>query len=179
MTHSAIVISDAAEADMPAILGIYAWHVEHGLASFETESPSLNEMMARHTAVMAHGLPWLVAKQEDVVLGYSYLTPYRPRHAYRFTLEDSVYIHPKMGGKGLGFLLLSEAIARAEQGHWRQLMAVIGNSENEASRRLHEKLGFRLIGKLAAVGYKHGRWVDTLMMQRPLGHGAQTPPDAE
>ncbi|WP_406705748.1 N-acetyltransferase family protein [Sodalis sp.] len=176
MTHSAILISDAQEADLLAIRDIYAWHVQHGIASFETEPPSLNDMMARHTAVMAQGLPWLVARHDGELLGYCYLSPYRPRYAYRFAVEDSVYIHPAKAGRGLGSLLLHEAIARAEKGGWRQMLAIIGNAENHASFRLHQKLGFHLIGKLQAVGFKHGRWVDTLLMQRSLGEGQQTPP---
>lgn len=176
MTHSAILISDAQEADLLAIRDLYAWHVQHGIASFETEPPSLNDIMGRYTAVKAQGLPWLAARQDGELLGYCYLSPYRPRYAYRFTVEDSVYIHPAKIGRGLGALLLREAITRAEQGGWRQMLAVIGNADNHASLRLHQKLGFQLIGQLTAVGYKHDRWVDTLLMQRSLGEGQQTPP---
>ncbi|NDL63922.1 GNAT family N-acetyltransferase [Acerihabitans arboris] len=169
-------ITDASEADMAAIQAIYAWHVLHGIASFETEPPAVADMIARRAAVLDKGLPWLAAKFGDRVVGYCYLGLYRPRHAYRFTVEDSVYIHPEMGGQGIGHALLVEAIARAQRGGWRQMLAVIGDSDNIGSIRLHEKLGFRLIGTLAAVGFKHGRWVDTLLMQRSLGEGQNTLP---
>ncbi|WP_413735689.1 N-acetyltransferase family protein [Sodalis sp. RH21] len=176
MSTPIITLTDANEADMAAVQDIYAWHVLHGIASFETEPPSLEEMCRRRSAVLAHGLPWLVAKLDGRVAGYCYLGLYRPRHAYRFTVEDSVYIHPEMGGRGLGCMLLTEAINRAQADGRRQMLAVIGDSENHASIRLHEKLGFRLIGTLYAVGFKHGRWVDTLLMQRPLGAGQDTLP---
>ncbi len=176
MSVTEIIIGDAAETDMTAMREIYAWHVINGIASFETEPPSLAEMLARRKSVLDKGLPWLVAKQDGRVLGYCYLGVYRTRHAYRFTVEDSVYIHPEKGGRGIGCLLLSAAIKRAEQGGWRQMLAVIGNSENLGSIRLHEKLGFSLTGTLTAVGFKHGRWVDTLLMQRPLGEGQSTLP---
>lgn len=176
MSMPTITLSDATEADMVAIQAIYAWHVQYGLASFETEPPSLQDMLARRVAVVSKALPWLAAKRGDEVLGYCYLTPYRPRYAYRFSVEDSVYIHPDHQGQGLGYRLLSEAIARAEQGGWRQMLAVIGNSENQGSMRLHQKLGFSTIGQLSAVGFKHGRWVNTLLMQRAIGDGDNTLP---
>ncbi|TKI05127.1 GNAT family N-acetyltransferase [Martelella alba] len=176
VSDSSISIIDAAESDMRAVQQIYAWHVENGIASFETEPPTLEEMLNRRAAVLSQGLPWLAAKQDGRLVGYCYLGLYRSRYAYRFTVEDSVYVHPDMGGHGIGRLLLSEAISRAERGGWRQMLAVIGNSENHASIRLHEKLGFSLIGALTAVGYKHDRWVDTLLMQRPLGEGRTSPP---
>jgi len=161
---------------MAAIREIYAWHVINGIASFETEPPSLAEMLTRRAAVLAKGLPWLAAKQDGQVLGYCYLGLYRTRFAYRFTVEDSVYIHRDMGGQGIGYLLLTEAIKRAGQGGWRQMLAIIGNSENIGSIRLHEKLGFSQTGIMTAVGFKHGRWVDTLLMQRPLDAGQTTLP---
>jgi len=161
---------------MAAIREIYAWHVINGIASFETEPPSLAEMLTRRAAVLAKGLPWLEAKQDGQVLGYCYLGLYRTRFAYRFTVEDSVYIHRDMGGQGIGYLLLTEAIKRAGQGGWRQMLAIIGNSENIGSIRLHEKLGFSQTGIMTAVGFKHGRWVDTLLMQRPLDAGQTTLP---
>jgi phosphinothricin acetyltransferase len=171
-----IEIADASESDMTEVQTIYAHHVIHGLSSFETEAPTLEEMQQRRRTVLSKGLPYLVARQRGKVLGYCYLSPYRPRYAYRFTVEGSVYIAVGQQGKGLGKRLMTEAIARAEQGGWRQMMAVIGNSENIASLRLHQSLGFNMIGQLTGVGYKHGRWVNTLMMQRTLGEGDSTPP---
>ncbi|QWA10592.1 N-acetyltransferase [Sodalis ligni] len=174
---SEIVIGDAAEAEVAAIRDIYAWHVINGIASFETEPPGLAEMLARRASVLEKGLPWLTAKRDGQVLGYCYLGLYRTRYAYRFTVEDSVYVHPDWGGQGIGSLLLSQAIGRAERGGWRQMLAIIGNSENRGSIRLHEKLGFSQTGIMTAVGFKHGRWVDTLLMQRPLGEGQTTLPE--
>lgn len=171
MSATELTIRDAADEDMPAIRDIYAWHVINGIASFETEPPDLADMLARRASVLAKGLPWLVAKHDREVVGYCYLGFYRPRHAYRFTVEDSVYVHPDRAGHGIGYHLLAEAIARAERDGFRQMLAIIGNSENHASIRLHEKLGFSLTGTMTAVGFKHGRWVDTLLMQRPLGEG--------
>lgn len=171
-----LVITDATDADMGEIQAIYAWHVLHGIASFETEPPSVANMMARRAAVLDQGLPWLAARLDGRVVGYCYLGLYRPRHAYRFTVEDSVYIHDRMGGRGIGYALLAEAIDRAQRDGRRQMLAVIGNSGNIGSIRLHEKLGFRLIGTMDAVGFKKGRWVDTLLMQRSLGEGQDTLP---
>lgn len=171
-----VELADASEADMAEVQAIYAHHVIHGLSSFETEAPALAEMQLRRLAVLSKGLPYLVARQHGKVLGYCYLSPYRPRYAYRFTVEGSVYIAVGQQGKGLGKMLLAEAIARAERGGWRQMMAVIGNSENLASLRLHQSLGFKTIGHLTGVGYKHGRWLNTIMMQLTLGEGDTTPP---
>lgn len=171
-----IELADASESDMVEVQAIYAPQVIHGFSSFETEAPSVEEMLQRREAVVSKGLPYLVARQQGKVLGYCYLSPFRPRHAYRFTLECSVYIAEGQQGKGLGKRLLAEAIKRAERGGWRQMMAVIGNSENIASVRLHQSLGFHIIGQLTGVGYKHGRWINTVMMQRTLGEGDATPP---
>ncbi|EIC85214.1 GNAT family N-acetyltransferase [Serratia sp. M24T3] len=171
-----IELADASESDMAEVQAIYAHHVIHGLSSFETEAPSVEEMQQRRKTVLEKGLPYLVARQQGKVLGYCYLSPYRPRYAYRFTVEGSVYIAVGQQGKGLGKRLMAEAIERAERGGWRQMMAVIGNSENIASLRLHQSLGFHTIGQLTGVGFKHGRWVNTIMMQRTLGEGDTTPP---
>lgn len=175
-TENALELCDASEADMVEVQKIYAHHVIHGLSSFETEAPTLEEMPLRRRNVLGKGLPYLVARQFGQVLGYCYLSPYRPRYAYRFTVEGSVYIAEAHQGKGVGKSLMAEAILRAERGGWRQMMAVIGNSENIASLRLHQSLGFHVIGQLTGVGFKHGRWVNTIMMQRTLGEGETTPP---
>lgn len=173
-----ITLADATLADISAIQAIYSHHVLQGIASFEVEPPSVAEMGNRYHNVLAHGLPYLVATHCGEVVGYCYLSPYRPRSAYRFTLESSVYIAADMQKQGVGFLLMSEAIAQVESLGYRQLIAVIGNSQNMGSLRLHASLGFEMVGTLKAVGFKHGQWVDTVLMQRALGEGAASlPPD--
>lgn len=166
----------AAAADLPAIHAIYARHVLHGLASFEEVPPSLEEMRRRWHEVTARGLPYLVACEGGEVLGYGYCTPYRPRSAYRFTLEDSIYVREGMGRKGIGRALLSELVVRCEALGYRQMIAVIGHSANAGSIRLHAALGFLHAGTLRSSGYKFGRWVDSVLMQRPLGRGDGIPP---
>lgn len=168
---AAILVRDAREKDMAAVQPIYAHHVLQGLASFEEVPPSLEELVSRRHGVLSQGLPYLVAETEGRVVGYSYATAYRPRPAYRYTVEDSVYVAPDMGGRGIGRLLLEELIARCEAGPWRQMLAVIGNSGNAGSIALHRRLGFSEVGVLTSVGFKLGRWVDTVLMQRPLGIG--------
>ncbi len=162
------MIRDARVQDMTEITRIYAHHVLHGLASFEEVPPAEDEMRARFEAVRAQGLPYLVAEEEGRVVGYSYATPYRARSAYRFTLEDSVYVREGCGGRGLGRLLLEALLARCAQGPWKQVVAVIGDSANHPSIGLHAALGFRHAGTLEAVGFKFGRWVDSVLMQRAL-----------
>ncbi len=174
MSH--IVVRNSTDADMSAVRRIYAYHVLHGLGSFEEEPPSPAEMKRRRDDVIGHGLPYLVADIDGVVVGYSYATLYRARSAYRYTVEDSVYVDASVMGKGVGRALLSAVIARCEAGRWRQMIAVIGDSDNVASIRLHASLGFRLVGTLRAVGFKMERWADTVLMQRELGAGDRTPP---
>lgn len=169
-------VRDADEHDMPAVQAIYARHVLFGVASFELEPPSLADMLQRRADVLAKGLPYLVAERDGVVVGYGYATLYRPRPAYANTVEDSVYVADGMAGLGVGKALLAEVVQRCTRGGWRQMVAVIGNSENIASIRLHQGQGFRQVGVFENVGFKHGRWLDTLLMQRSLGDGAQTPP---
>jgi phosphinothricin acetyltransferase len=171
-----IHIRDALEADMAAVLAIYAPHVLQGLSTFEEVPPSLDDMGGRFAAVKELGLPYLVAEQDARVVGYAYATSYRPRAAYRHTVEDSVYVASGMGGRGIGLSLLSALIERCEAGPWRQMLAVIGNSANAGSIALHRRLGFQPIGTLTAVGFKLGQWVDTVLMQRALGHGSSTLP---
>ena len=162
------VVRDSSAADMRAIQAIYAEQVLHGLASFEEEPPSIAEMLMRRRAVLDLGLPYLSAELEGEVVGYSYATSYRPRPAYRGTIENSVYVADGLRGRGVGRALLTALIARCEAGPWRQMVAVIGNSGNSGSIALHESLGFRLVGTLEGVGFKHGRAVDTVLMQRSL-----------
>lgn len=169
-------IRHATEADMQAVQAIYAHHVLHGLATFEEEPPTAGELNARRESVVAAGLPYLVAEREGRILGYCYATAYRPRPAYRHTIEDSVYVAHGYGGRGIGGALLGALIERCETGPWRQMLAVIGNSGNEGSLALHRRLGFETVGTLRSVGFKLGRWVDTVLMQRPLGQGDRTLP---
>ncbi|MGA0560848.1 GNAT family N-acetyltransferase [Ancylobacter sp. VNQ12] len=173
-----VLVRDAHVPDMAAIQAIYAHHVLHGLATFEEVPPSVEELGARRTAVLGAGLPYIVAESGGEVVGYSYATAYRPRPAYRFTVEDSIYVADGRGGLGIGSALLAELIARCEAGPWRQMIAVIGNSGNAGSIALHRRHGFAHTGVLHDVGFKLGRWVDSVLMQRPLGAGAGTLPDA-
>jgi phosphinothricin acetyltransferase len=165
------ILRNATDDDMPIVQSIYAQHVLGGIASFELEAPSIEEMMIRRTDILAKGLPYLVADLAGEVVGYGYATLYRPRPGYRFTAEDSVYVRDGLGGKGIGQALLGAVIEHCAQGGWRQMIAIIGNSENHASIRLHERHGFRRVGVFESVGFKHGRWVDTVLMQRALGDG--------
>lgn len=171
-------ITEADERHIPAIQQIYAYHVLHGTATFETEPPGTAEMTARLKKVRAAGLPWFVAVENGNVRGYCYLSLYRERCAYRFTLEDSVYIAPNFQGQGIGKKLLSSAVAWAEARSFRQLVAVVGNSENAASVALHRAAGFSITGTLRSVGFKHGRWLDTVILQRTLGQGDTTIPES-
>jgi phosphinothricin acetyltransferase len=165
---STVIVRDAAASDLPAIQAIYGHHVLHGLASFEEEPPTVGEIRSRWSKVRALGLPYIAAESEGRLVGYSYATSYRPRAAYRYTVENSVYVQDGRAGRGIGKALLLELIARCQPGPWRQMLAVIGNRENHASISLHRSCGFRLVGILQAVGYKHLQWVDTVLMQRSL-----------
>ncbi len=181
--RAAAQIRDARPADLEPIQRIYAHHVLHGLASFEEVPPDLAEITRRYEAVREGGLPYLVAEGERGpggrgVLGYSYATLYRTRSAYRFALEDSIYIEDGLRGRGLGRLLLGALLERCEALPYRQMVAVIGDSGNTPSIALHAALGFQHAGVLPAVGFKFGRWVDTVLMQRPLGGGDTTLPPA-
>lgn len=169
-------VRDAAPGELPAIQSIYAHHVLRGLASFEEVPPDLEEMRRRHADVTGRGLPFLVAARGTEVLGFGYCAPYRARSAYRYALEDSVYISEGSAGQGLGAKILDELIARCERLGYRQVIAVIGDSANAASIALHARFGFVRVGTLRSSGYKFGRWVDSVLMQRPLGPGDGTPP---
>ena len=170
------LVRDAAPGDFDAIARIYSHYVEHALATFEEIAPSVDEMRARHAAIAAAGLPYLVAELDGRLAGYAYASAYRPRSAYRHTIEDSVYVSEGLRGRRIGAALLETLIARAEAGPWRQMLAVIGNSGNAGSIALHRRLGFQPVGTLTSVGFKLGQWVDTVLMQRPLGPGAATLP---
>jgi L-amino acid N-acyltransferase YncA len=165
---------EIAEADLshvPALQAIYAHWVTTGLASFEEIPPDIAEMDRRRCEVQARGLPYLAAVDGRAVLGFAYLGPYRTRPAYRFTVEDSVYVAREAHGKGVGRALLGRLIAQAQARNLRQMVAIIGDSANRASIGLHEALGFERTGVLRSVGFKHGRWVDSVVMQRALGAG--------
>jgi phosphinothricin acetyltransferase len=173
---SAVSIRPVRPADIAAITRIYAHAVRHGTASFELDAPDTKEMARRLEALIAGGFPYLVAEAENDILGYAYAGPYRARPAYRFTVEDSVYIAPDAQRQGLGRLLLDRLIIESEARGYRQMIAVIGDSAQHASIALHAALGFRMIGTLEAVGWKFGRWLDSVLMQRPLGQGTDGKP---
>ena len=164
-------VIDATGEHIPAIQTIYAHWVLHGLASFEEVPPEVSEMDRRRLSVQELKLPYLVAQNDGTVLGFAYAGPYRPRSGYRFTVEDSVYVAPGAHGRGIGRRLLAEIVARAEALGRLQMLAIIGDSGNAASIGLHAALGFRQIGVMRSVGFKFGRWVDTVVMQRALGPG--------
>ena len=162
--------------DIPTITAIYDEAVRHGTASFEIEPPDNAQMRRRYAALRAGGYPYLVAELAGTIAGYAYAGPYRERPAYRWSIEDSVYVAEQSQGRGLGRALLEALIAEAQQGGFRQMIAVIGDSANAASIELHRAAGFRMVGTFDSVGFKFGRWLDTVLMQRPLGHGASAPP---
>jgi phosphinothricin acetyltransferase len=166
----------ASPADFPAIQAIYAHYVLHGLASFEEVPPALDELRRRHDERMGRGLPWLVADLAGAVAGYGYCSHYHARSGYRYTLEDSIYVRQDAHGKGVGSAILRELIVRCEALGYRQLVAIIGDSGNAASIKLHARQGFVRAGMLRSVGFKFGRWVDSVVMQRPLGPGDASSP---
>ena len=171
-----IVIRPARGEDLPAITGIYAHHVRHGLASFEEEPPALAEMTRRYHALVDKDYPYLVAEASGEILGYAYAGPYRPRPAYRYSVENSVYVAPTAARRGAGGLLLDALISACQARGFRQMIAVIGDSGNEGSIGLHASRGFRHAGHLTGTGFKLGRWVDTVFMQLALGPGDTCPP---
>lgn len=173
-----MIIRDATEADIEAVRAIYAQAVLHGSGSFEYEPPPLEEMKNRWRSVVGHGLPYIVAEIDGEVAGYGACTPFRPRTGYRFTVEDSIYVDPRFQRRGVAGALLAELIHRCERAGFRQMVAVIGDSGNAASIALHRAAGFEDAGSFRSVGYKHETWTDIVLMQRALGKGDATPPDA-
>src|ERR1700742_1230139 len=169
-------IRPATAADLPFITGIYEHAVRYGTATFELIPPDLAEMTRRFGVLMDGGFPYLVAALEGRVVGYAYAGAYRPRPAYRFTVENSVYLEPATHRRGIGLRLLQRLIGEAESRGYRQMIAVIGDSANAGSIGVHTRCGFRMIGTHPNVGFKFGRWLDTVMMQLPLGAGAATLP---
>ncbi len=173
-----MIVRLATPDDVVSITAIYAHHVDHGLGTFEETPPDTDQMALRLAAVEARGLPWLVAEDGGAILGYAYASPYNLRAAYRHTVEDSVYVAPDRAGRGVGRAMLADLLRRCEALGVRQVIAVIGDSGNEASIGLHRAMGFQMRGVAQAVGYKHGRWVDIVWMQKALGPGADAPPAA-
>ena len=164
-------IRPSTPADLPAITAIYAWNVQHGTGTFELEAPEQTEMSRRRDDVLGKGLPWLVAERDGELLGYAYANHFRPRRAYRFCLEDSVYLADAAKGRGVGTLLLAELMARCEALGARQMLAVIGDSANGGSIGVHRTLGFEPIGVMKSAGWKFDRWLDVVLMQKALGVG--------
>lgn len=171
-----LLIRPCGASDLPAVTRIYDWNVRHGTGTFEIDPPDVTEIARRHAELMARGLPWLVAQRGERLLGYAYAGAFRPRAAFRFCVEDSVYLAPDSTGQGVGRLLLAELIAQCEARGATQMLAVIGDSANAASIALHRSLGFEPAGVLKAVGWKFDRWLDVVLMQRPLASGAETTP---
>lgn len=167
----ALIIRPSTDADLPAIQAIYAQAVLEGTGTFETEVPAVEEMGRRRAEVLGRALPWLVAERNGEVLGYAYANYFRPRLAYRFCVEDSIYLAPDAQGLGVGRLLLAELIARCEAAGARQMLAVIGDANNAGSIGVHTALGFAHTGVLKSAGWKFGRWLDVVLMQRTLGQG--------
>lgn len=178
MAGTAVLIREAAAADMAAITAIYAESVAKGRGTFELEPPDEKEMAARFASVQALGLPRLVAEIDGAVVGYAYAGPFRTRQAYRYMVEDSIYVASEARGRGIAGALLDQLITACEALGLRQMVAVIGDSENESSIALHRTRGFQDAGIFKAAGWKHDDWRDVVFMQRELGAGGRTPPDA-
>jgi len=172
------LIRPSTEADLPAITAIYGHHVLHGTGTFETTPPTEPEMAARRADVLAKGLPWLVIEDAGRVAGYAYCQWFKPRPAYRYSAEDSIYLHPEAAGKGLGKQLLTALIDKAEAAGVRKLIAVIGDSANAGSVGVHRALGFQPVGTIASCGWKFGRWLDIVLMDRVVGAGDGSSPEA-
>ena len=176
MSGDNVMIRPSREDDIAKITAIYGYHVLHGLASFEEVPPDIDELASRRRDILARGLPYLIAERLGRVLGYCYAGPYRTRSAYRFAVEDSIYVDEAEVGRGLGRALLATLLDRCAELGYRQMVAVIGGSETWPSIRLHVALGFTRVGLLPAVGFKFGSWVDIVLMQRALGPGSSTAP---
>ena len=177
MEKNATQLRDVHRDDMEKVAEIYAHYVLNTVITFEIDPPDAVEMARRAAEIKAHGLPFLVAESATgEVLGYAYASPFRARHAYRYTLEDTVYLDPAATGKGLGKLLLSDVIDRCTEAGFRQMLGIVAGHDNAASIKLHKSLGFKQVGQAQAVGQKLGQWIDTTYLQRPLGLGATEPP---
>src|SRR5471032_1715001 len=173
---TSLAIRPATTADLPTVTEIYEHAVRYGTATFELIPPDLAEMTRRYKALVDGGFPYFVAALDGRVIGYAYAGPYRPRPAYRFTVENSVYLSPSVHRRGIGLQLLQRLIAESEARGYRQMIAVIGDSANAGSVGVHTQCGFQMIGTHPHVGFKFGRWLDTVMMQRALGDAAKSLP---
>jgi phosphinothricin acetyltransferase len=171
------LIRPSRDEDLEAITRIYGHHVQHGTGTFETTPPSLADMTTRRADVLGKGLPWLVAEDDGQVVGFAYGNWFKPRPAYRFSVEDSIYMDPAAHRKGLGRALLAELLAVLERTGTRKVMAVIGDSANAGSIGVHRSLGFEMVGVVQSCGWKFDRWLDIVMMQKTLGAGDSTPPN--
>jgi phosphinothricin acetyltransferase len=174
-----LTLRPSSEPDLPAITAIYAHHVMHGTGTFETTPPTQADMAGRRADVLAKGLPYLVAEEDGQVLGYAYCQWFKPRPAYRYSAEDSIYLHPEAAGRGIGRQLLAELARQAEAAGVRKLIAVIGDSANAASIGVHRTLGFDHVGVVRSCGWKFGRWLDIVMMDKALGAGDRTAPEGD
>jgi L-amino acid N-acyltransferase YncA len=170
-------IRPSQDRDIPAITAIYSHHVLHGTGTFETTPPTEADMLARRADVLSKGLPYLVIEDEGRILGFAYCQWFKPRPAYRFSAEDSIYLHPDAAGKGMGKELLTELARQAEAIGVRKLIAVIGDSANLGSIGVHRTLGFNHVGSFKSCGWKFGKWLDIVLMEKPLGAGDSTPPE--
>lgn len=173
-----LTLRPSSAQDLPAITAIYAHHVLHSTATFETTPPGEEEMAARRADVLARGLPYLVAEQHGQVVGFAYCQWFKPRPAYRYSAEDSIYLHPDATGQKIGGKLLAALMHQAEQAGVRKLIAVIGDTGNAASIGAHRAAGFQQVGVIASCGWKFGRWLDIVMMDRALGDGDRSAPEA-
>ena len=173
------LVRPSRDTDLPAVTAIYAHHVLHGTGTFETTPPTEADMAARRADVLAKGLPWLVAEQDGQVLGFAYCQWFKPRPAYRYSAEDSIYLHPEATGRGVGRLLLGALAEQAQAAGLRKLIAVIGDSANAGSIGVHRALGFTPAGTIRACGWKFGRWLDIVLMEKTLGEGASSAPEGE
>ena len=175
-----LIIRPSTDADLPAITAIYAHHVLTGTGTFEIDPPSLDDMRGRRVDVLSKGLPWLVAatkeKGDETVIGYAYCNWFKPRPAYRFSAEDSIYLSPEAAGKGMGRTLLAELMAQAQRAGVRKLIAVIGDSANAGSIAVHASAGFQPVGVLKSCGWKFDKWLDVVLMDKFLGEADETPP---
>lgn len=174
-----LIIRPSTDADLTDITDIYAYHVLNGTGTFEVEPPSVQDMGARRSDVLSKGLPWLVAVDGGKVIGYAYCNWFKPRPAYRFSAEDSIYLHPSASKKGIGSLLLAELMAQAQRVGVRKLIAVIGDSANLASIGVHKAAGFQSVGLLKSCGWKFNQWLDVVLMDKSLGEGDSSAPTAD
>lgn len=176
MVQAQPILRDAIEADMPVICEIYADQVLNGVSSWEEQPPGIEEMLGRREKIIAEGFPYRVVEIKDAIAGYSYASSYRPRSAYRYTVENTIYVHKEYRGQGLGRLLLEDLIASCEAQGFRQMVAVIGDSNNHTSIDFHKHMGFEQVGIINSIGYKFGRWMDSVIMQRALAEGDESLP---